>query len=293
MGLIRNAVTQGRQAVENLAGRRSNDPSVADVVIVGAGPAGLSATLKAEEMGLRYITIDQDDVGGTLLSYPRQKLVMTQPMDIPIYGRFGKREARKEELLELWKTILGKTGVEVNTFERLDDVTKPNGHFVVTTTKNEYAAQNILLAIGRRGTPRKLGVPGEDLPTVTYKLIEPEQYRGKRMLVVGGGDSAVEAAVALGNERGTRVTLSYRRDAFSRIKPDNRRRIEAAGESGSVDIRFGTEVRQIRSDRVVLEADNATEEIDNDYTLVLAGGELPTPFLRKLGVEIETKFGKR
>jgi thioredoxin reductase/NAD-dependent dihydropyrimidine dehydrogenase PreA subunit len=293
MGLIRNAVTQGRQAVENLSQRRSHDPSVADVVIVGAGPAGLSASLQAETMALRYVTVDQDDVGGTLLSYPRQKLVMTQPMEIPMYGRFNKREARKEELLELWKTILQTTGVEVNTFERLESVVKPNGHFVVTTTRNEYATKNILLAIGRRGTPRKLGVPGEGLPTVTYKLIEPEQYRGRRMLVVGGGDSAVEAAVTLGQEEATRVTLSYRRDGFSRIKPENKRRIEAAADAGAVDVRFGSEVREIRRGEVVIEQGGKVEELANDYTLVLAGGELPTPLLRKLGVEIETKFGKR
>jgi len=293
MGLIRNAVTQGREAIENLAGRRAGDRSMFDVVIVGAGPAGLSATLQAEKMGLRYVTIDQDDVGGTLLSYPRQKLVMTQPMDIPIYGRFGRREARKEELLELWHEILGKTGVEIHTFERLEDIERPNGHFVVRTAKHEYTAKNILLAIGRRGTPRKLGVPGEELPSVTYKLIEPEQYRGKRMIVVGGGDSAVEAAVALGKEKGTRVTLSYRRDAFSRIKPDNRRRIEDARRSGAVDVRFGSQVREIRRDSILLDEAGSTNEIENEYTLVLAGGELPTPFLRKLGVEIETKFGKR
>jgi len=293
MGLIRNAVTQGRQAVENLAQRRSNDRSVYDVAIIGAGPAGLSATLQAEKEGLRYVTIDQDDIGGTLLSYPRQKLVMTQPMEIPLYGRFNRREVRKEELLELWRDILEKTGVCVNTRERLESVARPNGYFEVTTTKDRYAAKNILLAIGRRGTPRKLGVPGEDLPSVTYKLIEPEQYLGKRVLVVGGGDSAVEAAVTLGEQPGTTVTLSYRRDALSRVKPDNRRRVEEAVERGRVDARFRSAVREIRRDAVVLEQDGAPLELDNDYTLVFVGGELPTPFLKTLGVEVETKFGKR
>ena len=292
MGLIRNAVTQGRQAVENLSQRPSNDPSVHDVAIVGAGPAGLSATLQAEKMGLRYVTIDQDDIGGTLLSYPRQKLVMTQPMDIPLYGRFNRREAHKEELLELWHDIVARTGVIINTHERLEDVTRPNGHFEVTTTKGRYVARNILLAIGRRGTPRKLGVPGEELPKVTYRLIEPEQYAGKNVLIVGGGDSAVEAAVALGAQSGTRATLSYRRDAFSRIKPGNQRRIEAAGSEGTVSLRLGSQVREIRSDNVVLEEGGNTAEIENDYTLVFVGGELPTPFLKRLGVEIETKFGK-
>lgn len=291
MGLIRNAVTQGRQAVENIAQRRARDRSVLDVLIVGAGPAGLAATLAAEERGLRYVTVDQYDVGGTLLSYPRQKLVMTQPMDIPIYGRFDRREARKEELLELWQEIIDRTGVGIHTHERLEDVIRPNGHFEVTTAKDRYTTANILLAIGRRGTPRKLGVPGEELPKVTYRLIEPEQYAGHRVLVVGGGDSAVEAAVSLSQQPRTRVTLSYRRDAFSRVKPDNRSRIDAAVAQGTVDVRFGSEVKRITRTSVTIEEKGRTEEIDNDYVLVFAGGELPTALLERLGVAVETKFG--
>jgi putative YpdA family bacillithiol system oxidoreductase len=293
MGLIRNAVTQGRQAVENIAHRPSNDPSVYDVAIVGAGPAGLAATLQAESQGLRYVTIDQDDIGGTLLSYPRQKLVMTQPMDIPLYGRYKRREVSKEELLDLWQEIVNRTGVAINTFERLEDATRVNGHFQVTTTKSQYTARNILLAIGRRGTPRRLGVPGENLPNVTYRLLEPEQYAGKSLLVVGGGDSAVEAAVTLGEQPDARVTLSYRRDAFSRIKPDNRRRIENAASGNSVEVRFGTVVREIRPGSVCLADSERERDIDVDYTLVFAGGEMPTPFLKRLGVEIETKFGEQ
>jgi thioredoxin reductase len=249
--------------------------------------------LQAESQGLRYVTIDQDDVGGTLLSYPRQKLVMTQPMDIPIYGRFGRREARKEELLELWREIIARTGVAINTFERLEDATRVNGHFEVNTTKASYATRNILLAIGRRGTPRKLGVPGEDLPNVTYRLIEPEQYAGRSVLVVGGGDSAVEAAVTLADQAGARVALCHRRDAFSRVKPDNRRRIETAAASGAVEVRFGTEVREIGRDRVRLARGEEHSELEVDYTLVFAGGVMPTPLLERLGVEIETKFGRR
>jgi thioredoxin reductase/NAD-dependent dihydropyrimidine dehydrogenase PreA subunit len=294
MGLIRNAVTQGRQAVENIASRGAGkDPQVHDVVIVGAGPAGLSATLQAEKSGLRYVTIDQEDVGGTVLTYPRQKLVMTQPMEIPLYGKYTKREVQKEELLELWQGIVAKTGVEIRTRERLDSVVRPNGYFEVTTTAGQYATRNVLLAIGRRGTPRKLGVPGENATKVTYRLLEPEQYRGKKLLVVGGGDSAVEAATALAEVKGTEVTLSYRKRSFARVKEDNTRRIEAAAAGGRVRVVYESQVLRISQECVTLEHEGSTHEFANDYVFVFIGGELPTPLLAKMGVQIETKFGER
>lgn len=294
MGLIRNAITQGKQAMDSIKARdRSLDPSVFDVVIVGAGPAGLAATLQAEKNKLRYLTIDQDDIGGTVLTYPRQKLVMTQPMDIPLYGKFSQREIRKEELLELWRKIIEHSGVDFHTHERLEEVVRSNGNFEVTTTKDRYPAKNLLLAIGRRGTPRKLSVPGENTSKVTYKLIEPEQYRNKKLLVVGGGDSAVEAALTLAREPGSEVTLSYRKKAFSRIKEDNRRQISQEIESGAINAIFESNVLRISPDCVTIEQEGREIDIANDFTFVLIGGELPTPFLKKLGIEIETKFGER
>lgn len=294
MGLIRNAITQGKQAMDNITVRgRSCDSSVFDVVIVGAGPAGLAATLQAENNKLRYLTIDQDDIGGTVLTYPRQKIVMTQPMDIPLYGKFSRREILKEELLELWREIIQRSGVVFQTHERFDNIVRSNGYFEVTTTKNRYTTKNVLLAIGRRGTPRKLDVPGENTSKVTYKLIEPRQYRNKKLLVVGGGDSAVEAALTLAREPGTAVTLSYRKNAFSRIKEDNRRHIARAIESGTVNVMFESNVQRISNDSVTIEQKGGEMDIANDFTFVLIGGELPTPLLKKLGIEVETKFGER
>ena len=294
MGLIRNAVTQGKQAVENIAARpKSTDPSVHDLVIVGAGPAGLSATLQAEKAGLNYITLDQEDIGGTVLNYPRQKIVMTQPMEIPLYGKYSRRVVQKEELLGLWHDIVKRSGVNIQTHERLESVARSNGHFELTTTRDRYAARHVLLAIGRRGTPRKMGVPGENSSKVTYKLLEPEQYRDKKVCVIGGGDSAVEAALALAGEAGTHVTLSYRKNSFSRIKEDNLKRITAAIDSGSVDAIFESRVNQIDNSSVSLTHGGETHQIPNDYVFVFIGGELPTPFLEKLGINIETKFGER
>jgi putative YpdA family bacillithiol system oxidoreductase len=294
MGLIRNAVTQGRQAIDGVASRgKCTDPAVYDVVVVGAGPAGLSATLQAEKSRLRYVTVDQEDVGGTVLSYPRQKLVMTQPMEIPLYGKYTRREIQKEELLDLWHDIIDRTGVAVQTHERLENVVRNNGHFEVTTSKNSYPARNVVLAIGRRGTPRKLNVPGENTSKVTYKLLEPEQYRKKSLLVVGGGDSAVEAALALSREPGTQVTLSYRKNSFARVKEGNREQIERAAGAGEVEVLYESEVKRITNTIVEVAHGGRSIDLPNDFVFVFVGGELPTPFLRKLGISVETKYGER
>ncbi len=294
MGLIRNAVTQGREAVENIARSiQRHDPSVYDLVIVGAGPAGLAATLQAQKEKLRYLTLEQEDIGGAILSYPRQKLVMTQPMEIPLYGKYKHREIRKEELLSLWHEIIRKTGVGIQTREKLVNVERPNGYFQVTTSKGEYMAQRVLLAIGRRGTPRKLGVPGETSSKVAYKLIEPEQYRGNTVLVVGGGDSAVEAALALAEQSGTRVFLSYRKNVFSRIKEKNQQRISRAIQAGQVKVLFESHVKEIRRENVLIEQKSQSFILPNDYVFIFIGGEMPTKFLRKLGIEIEVKFGQK
>jgi putative YpdA family bacillithiol system oxidoreductase len=294
MGLIRNAVTQGKQAVENIAARtRSRDPSVLDVVIVGAGPAGLAASLEAEKSGLRFVCLEQYEIGGTILSYPRQKLVMTQPMEIPVYGKYSRREIMKEELLDLWHDVIQRTGVGIHTNERLENIVRNNGHFDVTTTTQQYAARQILLAIGRRGTPRKLGVPGEDTSKVTYKLLEPMQYRKKRVLVIGGGDSAIEAALRLSEQTGTEVTLSYRGSVFSRAKEKNREGVEQAMAAGRLNVMFGSEVERIEERNVTLLQNGNTHQLENDYVFVLIGGDLPTPLLKQIGIEINTKFGEQ
>jgi len=292
MGLIRNAVTQGQQAMEGIAQRRSKDPAIHDVLIVGAGPAGLSATLQAEKEGVRYLTIDQSGIGGTILTYPRQKLVMTQPMDIPLHGKFTQREVTKEELLDLWNGIIDKAGASVSTNERLESIVRPNGHFEITTSRGQHLAKNILLAIGRRGTPRKLGVKGEDSSKVTYGLLEPEQYAGKRILVVGGGDSAVEAAMSLAEQEDTEVTLSYRKPSFGRIKEGNSLRIADAVDRGVVKVIWESNVLEIREDEVELDQNGNMLKLANDYVFVFAGGVLPTGFLKEIGVAVSTKYGE-
>src|SRR5574343_1228928 len=219
MGLIRNAIRQGTHAVKAITARPRGQADL-DLVIIGAGPAGISASLAAKEAGLKYVTIEQEDsLGGTTYHYPRNKLVMTLPRNLPLIGEIKVREISKEELMEIWTGVLDKATPNIRFSERMEEIAPHDSIFTVRTNKASYATANVLLAIGRRGTPRKLGVSGEENPKVVYRLIEAGQYQGKHVLVVGGGDSALEAALDVANEPGTHVTLSYRGKAFDRVKP--------------------------------------------------------------------------
>ena len=294
MGLIRNAIEQGRQAMDSilkLDGIGADDSY--DVVIVGAGPAGFAASLAAKQAGLRFVTLEQDSLGGTVAHFPRGKLVMTRPADLPIVGRMHFTETSKEELLEYWQGVEAKTQLKVSYNERVVDVIPASGGkgFEVTTTKSTYACRAVLLTIGRRGTPRQLGVPGEEDEKVVYRLIDPAEYQGQHVLVVGGGDSALEAAHSIADEPGTTVTLSYRSDAFSRAKAANRDKVEALGKEGRMRVLMSSNVCEIREDAVVIEYQDKKYRLPNQAVIVCAGGILPTGFLKSIGVEVETKFG--
>lgn len=292
MGLIRNAVEQGSQAISSIhASKKRTRDDILDVLIVGAGPAGFAASLGALEKGLRFVTVEQESLGGTVAHYPRGKLVMTAPARLPLAGAFRFRETTKEQLLEFWQGVARDTGVQINYGERVESIDRQDGYFVVHTGESSYRAQAVLLAIGRRGTPRQLGVPGEELPKVTYRLIDPEQYRGRHVLVVGGGDSALEAACTIAEQPDTVVTLSYRSEAFSRAKPANRNRVEQSEATGRLRVLLQSTVEQIGEDRVRLRHGERAIELDNDSVIVNAGGILPTAFLRHLGIEVTTKFG--
>ena len=291
MGLIRKAATQGMQAMDNIAKLKGSSNPL-DVVIIGTGPAGLAATLSAMEKKLRHVTIEQEEaLGGCIFQYPRNKVVMTAPVKLPIVGPMHFKEVSKEKLLEFWHGVIQKTGMKLNFNERMEKITKAGDGFIVKTNKGEYKTRAVLLAIGRRGTPRKLGAPGEDLPKVVYRLIEPEQYKSMHVLVVGGGDSALEAAMAIAEQPGTTVMLSYRSDAFGRGKPKNRERLKEMTAKGLIDVRLKSNVKLITKDRVVIDQDGRNLAFPNDAIIVCAGGILPTPFLKEIGIMVETKFG--
>ena len=291
MGLIRKAAEQGRQAIDAIR-HRPRGAWPLDVVIVGCGPAGLSAGLAAMEQGLQFRLIEQEaSLGGAVFHYPRQKVAMTAPVTLALVGKVQFTEVAKERLLAFWQDIVERTGLPIQFQERFLGATPEGEGFIVRTNQGEFRCRSVLLALGRRGTPRKLGVPGEEQPHVVYRLTDPEQYAGQAVLVVGGGDSAVEAAVAVAEVPGTTVTLTYRGEAFARVKPRNRERLATLRKRGRLEVLLRTEVAQINTGRVRLTTGAGSQERLADAVIVCAGGELPTPLLRTIGVAFETKYG--
>jgi thioredoxin reductase/ferredoxin len=291
MGLIKNALAQGQQALEAIAKAGVKRPGALDVLIVGAGPAGLAASLAAKKLGLAYQTIEQDSLGGAVFQYPRGKLVMTAPVELPIVGKVHFRNTSKETLLKFWTDACNNNGLNIRYQERVEAVEAKDGAFHVRAGSQQYVACAVLLAIGRRGTPRKLGVPGEELPKVVYRLIDPEQYRGSKVVVVGGGDSALEAAASVAELGDTSVILSYRGEAFQRAKQRNRQRVEEASSKGQLKVLLNSQIREIRPDEVLLKNAGQELKVSNDAVIVSAGGILPNDFLRSIGIEVETKYG--
>jgi thioredoxin reductase (NADPH) len=291
MGLIRNALEQGRQAMEAIRARGRASGEQLDVAIVGAGPAGFSASLTAMAEGMRYVTLEQESLGGAVFQYPRGKLVMTAPATVPLLGTINFRQTSKEQLLEFWRAAERKTGLKINYQEPVEDITREGNGFIVRSKRAQYRVRSVLLAIGRRGSPRKLSVPGEDLPKVVYRLIDPEQYAGQQVLVVGGGDSALEAAASIAESGGGRVVLSYRGEAFDRAKSRNRERIDKAAQAGTLRVLLKSNVKQIEPRQVSIEQNGELHTVENDAVIVSAGGVLPSEFLKRIGISVETKYG--
>ena len=294
MGLIKNAVEQGKQAVENIVKAAKKEHSATfDLLIVGAGPAGISASLTAKKYKLKAITLEQDSLGGTVFTFPRSKIVMTSAMDLPLFGKVKLYETSKSELLDVWNQALQKNDISIKVNTKVESIVPMNGIFKVTTLSGEQiSTKNVLLSIGRRGTPRKLNIPGEESEKVAYRLLEPEDIEGKDILIVGGGDSAVESAMLLADQNN--VTLSYRKDVFQRIKPKNSERINEAIQQDRINVRFNTVPKAINKSDVVLSTNGSDENtsLKNDLVYIFAGGELPTQFLQKVGLKITKKYGE-
>jgi len=301
MGLIRNAIEQGRQALDSIndyvSTIKTNENGLLDCIIVGAGPAGLTATLGAKSHHLNSMTIDQDTLGGTISHFPKGKLVMTQAATVPLVGKVKFGEIRKEPLMKFWLETIEKYQLRIKQNEALIAIkTLDNGFHRVKTSESEYTTKSVLLAIGRRGTPRKLGVPGEAQSKVVYRLSDPSQYANQHVLVVGGGDSAIEAACSIAelnsNQSGKpKVTLSYRKESFGRAKAKNRERLNALEASEQLRVLYSSQVKSIEKEKVMLEQLQQPVTLANQAVIVCAGGILPTGLLKEIGIKVETKYG--
>jgi len=294
MGLIKNAVEQGRQAVENIVrSLNGKGNETYDLIIVGAGPAGISASLTAKKYRLKTLTLEQDSLGGAVFTFPRSKIVMTSPMDLPLHGKVKLFETDKIELLNLWIAVLAKNDIKIEEHKKVETIVNENGGFrLLTNDGTSYSTKKVLLAIGRGGSPRKLNVSGEESTKVAYRLLEPELIFNKKIVVVGGGDSAIEAALLLSDQN--QVTLSYRKDAFPRIKPKNREKLEVSLSSGKIEVLLNSTLKSIEDKCVYIEVAGNDEylQLENDLVYIFAGGELPSEFLKNAGVEIISKFGE-
>ncbi len=292
MGLIRKAVEQGRQAIDSIRKRPATKAEF-DVFIVGCGPAGISAGLSAIAAKLKYKVIEQEDsIGGAVYHYPRNKIAMTAPMNLAIIGMVHFAEVQKEKLLDFWNDVVSKTGLVIHFREQMEAIEKVDDHFLVKTSRGSYTATSVLLSMGRRGTPRKLEVPGEESAKVAYKLVDAAQYKGQSILVVGGGDSALEAAIALSEQPDTKVILSYRSSAFSRVKQKNQMLLTQQQKLGQLQVMLNSSVKKIQEKSVDIESDAGLKRYPNDAVIVCAGGLLPTPLLQKIGIQFDTKFGR-
>ncbi|NQV38563.1 MAG: NAD(P)-binding domain-containing protein [Candidatus Marinimicrobia bacterium] len=286
LALIRNAIEHGVKAVNHIeTSIAENHDNEFDIIIIGAGPSGLTSGLRAKELGLKYLIIDQSEPGGTILQYPRKKLVLVQPVSLPLYGQLKKMEYPKEELLEIWEDVITKEALNLKTKQKLLGIDQKNNGFIIHTNKGDITANKVILGLGRRGTPRKLGVSGEDFGKVMYKLMDAETYKDQKILVAGGGDSAIEAAIGLSHQQGNDVTISYRKSNFFRLKAKNEQRLKEAVSTGKLKVIFDSNLLEITEKEVHIDTQDGQKTILNDFVFIFAGGELPFPLLSAIGID--------
>ncbi len=283
-GLIKEAINQGR-AVLNKIMKDVFPDRLPRVLIIGAGPAGLSALLSCRKFGLPATCLEKEQTANTIKNFPKKKLVMAEPVDLPLYGPLWIGLTTREKLLEVWDKILKTTKAPVVTGHKLEAIVRDGDQFVVQASGKEYPCDKIILALGPRGEPRKLGVPGEMLPKVFYSLVDAHEFEDSDVAIVGAGDSALESALALLNQR-CRITLIVRGDGFPRAKGRNREKIGTALGRDYMRAFFNSSIKEIKPGSVVVSTAEGDREIKNDYVFVMVGGEMPFPLLEKIGIRM-------
>ena len=286
-GLIKEAINQGRAAVNHIM-RGVFPPALPTVMVIGAGPAGLSATLSCRKFGLPVLCFEKDLTANTIRNFPKKKILMAEPVEMPIVGPLWVGDASREKLLEAWEGILIKSRACITTAARLENIENKDGHFLVTISGKQFACDKVILALGSRGVPRKLGISGEDGANVFYNLLEADEFSGSTVTVIGAGDSAIEAALAL-QRNGCHVTMLVRGDGFPKAKSRNLERIAQAGAAGGIHIKFNCQPLEIGTDFIAFHADGEAHREKNDAVFIMVGGELPFQLLESIGIEIIEK----
>ena len=291
--LIRTAIDQGARAVRAIAARpRETAAGALDVLIVGAGPAGLSAALEAQRRGLRHVALEQATIAESIRSFPRGKLVIDP--DLPTESLLWLAEATKEELLARWTRTVREARPAIREGWRVTGIAPagaPGSGFVVEAVDRDgrsetHRAARVLVAIGRRGTPRRLPIelPADILDHVHYSLADARSFAGRRVLVVGLGDVAMEAAIALSRQPGTTVTIAARGPDFRRGKARNIAEIRRRAASGTLAIHWRAEVAALAPGRATLATPAGPLEVGCDAVFVLIGAIPPEDLLRRAGV---------
>ncbi len=305
--LVKNAANLGRAVIEHMLttglypgalGPSSPGDNGVDVAIVGSGPGGLSAALTCIQKGLSYVVLEKEqEIASTISRYPKGKLVMAEPYDTENVSLLPVFDSSKEQLIPIWKELIERVRLSINLGESVESIQRTHEGFEVRTTVAGYRAQRVVLSIGTRGKPRTLQVPGENLPKVFSLLDDPDLWNGRSVLVVGGGDSACEAALALA-DAGAKVIVSYRGKGFNRAAPKNKQSIERYAAEGRIKAKLGSQVLQFEPDSVTLAlADGTQKRYPNDAAFVLIGADPPVAWLEKVGIHFvqrphQFQFGK-
>ena len=293
--LIKNAIAQGAQTITRIAKlpRGHREAGTVDVAILGAGPAGISAALRAHELGLSYVVLEQGSVASSIRSFPRGKLVFDQPLAMPVEGALWLRESTKEELLAQWTRIVRTHRLAILEGHRVTSIARSGAAFVLTAKTHDgeraFAATRLVLAIGRRGTPRLLDchIASGAEAKVSYAVADARSFAGKRVLIVGLGDSAMEVACAIARQPGTSVTISCRGKDFARGKARNIAEVKALAAKNKLRLAFETEVERVDPATVMLRTNEGREEIANDLVVVLIGGVPSWDLVRAAGVSLD------
>ncbi|MCB9555652.1 MAG: NAD(P)-binding domain-containing protein [Deltaproteobacteria bacterium] len=294
--LVKLGLNAGHQIVEQLAdelGRSDRDAGLLDLVIVGSGSSGFAAALAAKDRGLRALTLEASKRFNTFETMTKGKWLFAEPADVPLRSRVWFEECTREQLLEKWSGLADAEGLDIRQHEPVIDIRGKKGAFVVVTAVGEYRCKRVVLCMGKAGNPRKLGVPGEreHADKVFHRLIDPDDFRGQHLLIVGAGDVACEAAIALAAERTNRVTLSAVDQELSYPKKRNIDAVRELERQGRLRILLDSRVKRIAAGHVEVElADRSVERIDNNSVFEMIGAELPLGFLKKVGVRLNDQW---